>query len=131
VEQRKPKLGLHYRLFAMYKIWCIIIDERTPFSVKIDQTESVDDLKKCIKTEKKPILDAFAADQLTLYKIHVETTKTTYTTIVQDISQDLNNPEKATQLDALDELSEVFGTMGPPKEGIHILVERPAGESIQ
>jgi len=115
----------------MYKIWCIIIGETTPFSVKIDQTESVDDLKKSVKKEKVDILDAFAADQLTLYKIHVDTIKTTYTTVVQDISQDLSNTQKVTQLDPMDELSEVFGTMGPPKEKIHILVERPAGESIQ
>jgi len=115
----------------MYKIWCIIIGETTPFSVKVDQTESVHDLKKGVKTEKAPLLNAFAPDQLTLYKIHVDTTKTTYTTVVQDISQDLSNTQKVKRLDPMDELSDVFGTMGPPKEKIHILVERPAGESIQ
>ena len=128
MEQRKPKLGL--RLFAMYKIWCIIVGEMTPFPVKIDQTESVGDLKKCIKQEKEKMLAAYDPDQLTLYKILVKTTKTTYTTIVQDISQDLSDRQKATKLDPMDELSEVFGAMGPPKERVHILVERPAGESI-
>ena len=50
VEQRKPKLGLHCHPFAMsYMIWCIIIGNTTPFSVKINQTESVDDLKMRIR----------------------------------------------------------------------------------
>jgi len=116
----------------MYTIWCIVVGETIPFSVEVHQTETVDELKDHIKKETKPTFDAFDADQLTLYKIDVDATdKNTYIKIVQDISQDLSDTEKATKLDALDELSEVFGTMGPPKKSIHILVECPAGESIQ
>jgi len=116
----------------LYTIWCIIVGETTPFLVEIDETESVDQLKKDIKQTAEPRFAAFAAVQLTLYKIDVDPTdENTYIPIVQDISQDLSNTDKATELDAVDELSEDFGTTHPSKERIHILVVPPAAsESI-
>ena len=70
--------------------------------------------------------------KLTLYKIDVDATnKNTYIPIVQDISQDLSNIQKATELNPVDELSEVFQTVHPPKKRIHILVTCPTGESIK
>ena len=47
---------------------------------------------------------------------------------MQDISQDLSNTDKATELR---ELSEVFEAKHPPKKRIQILVECPAGELIK
>jgi len=90
-------------------------------------------LKKDIKKRAEPRLAAFAADQLTLYKIDVDPTdKDTYIPIVQDISQDLSNTDKATKLKAVDELSKVFGMTHPSKKRVHILVVPPAaGELIQ
>jgi Crinkler effector protein N-terminal domain len=35
----------------LYRLLCIVIGENTPFSVKIDDAELVDDLKKAIKQE--------------------------------------------------------------------------------
>ena len=53
---------LHHCLFAMlYTIWCIILGETTPFSVKIDQYELVDVLKDRIMKEKEHRLDYFPA----------------------------------------------------------------------
>ena len=41
------------------------------FSVTIQSSKTVDDLKKAIKEEKKPRLDHIAADELTLYKVSI------------------------------------------------------------
>jgi len=116
----------------LYTIWCILVGETTPFSVKIDQTASVYKLQDHIKKREELTLDA---SELTLYKIDVDATdKNTYIPIVQDISQDLSNinTDKATELDVVQELSDVFGMTHPSKERIHILVVPPAvaaGES--
>ena len=53
------------------KIFCFLLpnDGRSLFSVSIDNDQTVDDLKKAIKREKKPELDHLAADALILYKV--------------------------------------------------------------
>ncbi|KAH9140658.1 hypothetical protein LEN26_005263, partial [Aphanomyces euteiches] len=37
----------------MLKLFCVVVGEGRPFSVKIDASETVDDLKKKIKEEKE------------------------------------------------------------------------------
>jgi len=123
-----------YMAQTLYSLTCFLIGSDGTFQVKIDRTELVGNLKDAIK-EKKPVaLKDVDADQLTLYKINVDvnaTDKNTYILAVQDISQDLSNSQKATELNPVDELSEVFETGPPPKKKIHILVTCPAGESIK
>ena len=114
-------------LSAMYKIWCIIIGDTTPFSVEIDKTECVDALKQGIKKKAKPMLDAFDTHELTLYKIKDFELKGFDKHTVQEISQNLS---EQTLLNPWIELSTIED--GFPKTGmLHILVEHPAGESIQ
>ena len=48
----------------MFKLFCIVVGEGRPFSVKIAADETVDDLKKKIKEEK---MYQFPADELQLY----------------------------------------------------------------
>ena len=111
----------------MYTIWCIVVGDTTPFSVKIDETKSVDALKKAIKKETKPMFKAFDADRLTLYKIDAKYDEATYENEVESVKpnqdQKLGSP--------LRKLSAVFGQTGPDDDKIHILVEHPAGELIQ
>ena len=109
-----------------YTIWCIIIGDTTPFSVKIDQTESVDDLKMRIKKKIDPRLNAFPFNQLTLYKIKEFELEKFNKHAVQDISQNLS---EQTSLKPWTKVSEITG--GFPENMLHILIEAPAGESIQ
>jgi len=111
----------------MYTIWCIVVGETTPFSVEIDETKSVDALKKAIKKEKKPMFKAFAADRLTLYKINVPFEGSgKHLETVQEIYQNLS---EQTSLGPWIQLSTIEGEFPPGM--LHILVKPPAGESIQ
>jgi len=112
----------------LYTIWCIVIGDTTLFSVNIDETKSVDALKQVIKKEEEPRFDAFAAHELTLYKIKEAKLEESgkYLEAVQEISQNLS---KQTSLDPWIELSTIEG--GFPNCMLHILIEPPAGESIQ
>lgn len=56
-------IGLH--------VFCLENGEAVLFSVKVDQTKTVDDLKKLIKSEKTPWVDDVVADELTLWRASV------------------------------------------------------------
>ena len=49
--------------------WILGDDSRRVFPVKISSSETVGYLKKAIKDEKKPKLDAITADSLDLWKV--------------------------------------------------------------
>jgi Crinkler effector protein N-terminal domain len=110
-----------------YTILCIITGETTPFSVTIDETQSVGELKDAIKKETEPELNAFDAHTLTLYRIDVNGSNNESTRELQKISQD---PSKNEELDPLDKLRDVFKPTGPTHQMIQILVQPPGGESI-
>jgi len=100
-------------------IWCIVVGERTPFPVTIDETESVGALKDHIKksTRWPPFY------KLTLYKFEVKFEESgKHLEAVQKISQNLS---EQTSLDSWMELSPIEG--GFPKGMLHILVRPPEG----
>jgi Crinkler effector protein N-terminal domain len=111
-----------------YTVWCIVIGEDIPFSVKVDKSQSVHALKGAIKKEKKHTFNSVDANVLTLYHINVDTSKKQkiYLKEVQKLSQNLNEDAR---LDPVHELKEVFGSPGPTSQRIHILVQHPRGES--
>ncbi|KAF9143511.1 hypothetical protein BGX20_007131, partial [Mortierella sp. AD010] len=53
------------------KLFCIVENESTSFSVEILDIETVDDLKKVIKTAKSNDLSKIDADRLTLWKASI------------------------------------------------------------
>ena len=55
----------------LYKLFCLIENSSTAFSVTIVATETVDDLKKRIKDEKSNALQNVDADQLKLWKVEI------------------------------------------------------------
>jgi len=59
------------RQLPNWRIFCVIIDENSPFSVKIQSDATVGELKRAIKVKKQPSFDDFAADRLTLFKVDV------------------------------------------------------------
>jgi translation initiation factor 2 alpha subunit (eIF-2alpha) len=111
-----------------YTLFCVMIGRTTPFSVEVDETQSVDKLKKAIKKEQAHELGAFDAVALTLYKIKVDgSNKQEYIQKVQAISQD---PSKnAEELNPISKLSKCFEKEDLTEPVIRILVQPPQGES--
>ncbi|KAF9160364.1 hypothetical protein BGX20_002544 [Mortierella sp. AD010] len=71
IEQASTSKSNRFATATKLKIFCIVKNESTSFSVDILDSETVDDLKKAIKEAKKPKLDKFGADELTLYKVSI------------------------------------------------------------
>jgi hypothetical protein len=94
------------------------------FPVDIEETRTVDHLKKEIKTEKKEEFNALDADALNLYKINVDGSNEDYIERVNRLALDLSSLKT---LDPLKKLSKVFEGTSPPEETIHILVQPPKG----
>jgi hypothetical protein len=104
-------------------LFCLVDGEATSqaFSVDIEQTKAVDQLKKVIKTEKAPRFDDVAADELTLWKVEIPDDDDD-----EEIPFLLNavSTKDKKKLKATRELNEFF-TKPPPKKTIHIIVQRP------
>ncbi|KAF9159109.1 hypothetical protein BGX20_003103, partial [Mortierella sp. AD010] len=98
---------------------CIEDGKATPFSVKIDRGEIVDELKKVIKTEKPIDFHDVDADQLKLFKVSIPLAPLNERKPIP-----LNQVDSATELDPTDDLFDVFKET-PPKKTIHIIVHRP------
>ena len=132
---------------ARPKVCCAIIGEGLVCLVQINKTQTVHDLKECIKEKVAPTLASIGAAALKLYKVNIDirendeddgdetkcdrafltiSQNTTYTQEIQDLStepkQVLTNPSR--------KLSAIFQSSRPVDGWIHILVELPPGESI-
>jgi hypothetical protein len=119
-----PLLPMPYRLF------CAIYGENTTFAVNIDETQTVDELKKRIKAEKDPELASYAADSFTLYKVNINISKEEiYAEVMEKIKQSSITDDRKKMVPAY-ELSDYWEESNPPKKTIHILVQLPRGESI-
>ncbi|KAF9276056.1 hypothetical protein BGZ68_010294 [Mortierella alpina] len=90
------------------------------FSVKIQPDDTVDDLKKLIKTEQAPAFDDVTANILTLWKVSLSIPDDEEeTSIILDALSDKK------KLPPTNRLSRLF--VGPPLEDtIHIIVQRPS-----
>ena len=108
-------------------IFCIILGDNRAFSVDIEETKTVDHLKDEIKMKRKHDLVGCDAVWLELYQLKGINFDAPYLEKVRKISQDLGGQE-SPKLDLWLELSTIKG--GFPKGMLHILVEPPAGESI-
>ncbi|KAG0008273.1 hypothetical protein BGZ81_004183, partial [Podila clonocystis] len=106
---------------------CIENGETTPFSVKVDRNEIVDELKKAIKTEKAPRYDDVAADDLTLWRVSIPLVPLNERKPVF-----LSEVDSAIELDPADDISDVFEPkltrkIHEPKtpKKLDIIVKRP------
>ncbi|KAG0060267.1 hypothetical protein BGZ89_012410 [Linnemannia elongata] len=104
-------------------LFCLVDGEATfqAFSVDIEQTKTVDQLKKVIKTEKSPRFDDVAADELTLWRVSIPI-------IEEDDELPIilcNVDDKVKKkLGPATRLSKVFPE-ALPEETIHVVVQRP------
>ncbi|KAF9081985.1 hypothetical protein BGX27_004680, partial [Mortierella sp. AM989] len=102
------------------KLFCILDGDSSAFPVKLDSDDTIGELKKAIKEEKKPRLDDIDADKLLLYQIAIPDEGT---------QVNLNNVDSPKPLlKATTEIAEVFGT-APPKKTIHVIVQRPYADA--
>ncbi|KAF8932529.1 hypothetical protein BGZ47_011345 [Haplosporangium gracile] len=104
-------------------LFCLVDGDSTSnaFSVEIAPTKTVDSFKKLIKSEKAPLFDDVAADQLTLWRVCIPDDD-------EDDNDEIPLLEKITEkkkLKATTKLSKVFDTE-LPDETIHIIVQRPS-----
>ena len=108
-----------------------IIGTDITFEVTLSNTQSVSDLKEQIKATNEHTLASFDAATLTLYKVKIDVSKTeTFKHIMKDMTwgsvffdgQELDLPST--------KLLDIFHESDLPGLSIHILIKRPAGESI-
>ncbi|KAK3837560.1 MAG: hypothetical protein J3R72DRAFT_195679 [Linnemannia gamsii] len=92
------------------------------FSVDIDQTKTVDHLKKFIKTEIPDTFNGVYAKDLILWRVSILITRDN-----SEIPILFNNiaKEEKGKLHPADDLSDIFDEK-PPKKTIHIIVQRPS-----
>ncbi|KAG0019072.1 hypothetical protein BGZ82_000267 [Podila clonocystis] len=100
-------------------LFCLVNGEATPFSIKIPSNDTIDELKKMIKTEKTPEFDDIAADKLTLWHVSIPIPPPTERKAVF-----LSEVESPTELDPSDDILDAF-TDSPPKKTIRVIVQRP------
>lgn len=97
---------------------CFIPGGKNVFSIKIDETERVDQLKDAIKLKKAPELDDFAMDALTSYRGTISNDKKTRMNELKGLD------------DELQQLSEIFRE-SPPAGKIYVtLVQTSEGQSV-
>ncbi|KAF9320026.1 hypothetical protein BG003_007388 [Podila horticola] len=106
----------------LLSLFCLVDGEATSnvFSIKVPSNDTVDDLKKLIKTEKSPAFDDIPADKLTLWRVSIPIVPANkHNPIV------LNEIDSPTELSPADDISDVFEVQ-QPKKTIHIIVQRPS-----
>ncbi|KAF9419455.1 hypothetical protein BGZ76_004242 [Entomortierella beljakovae] len=101
-------------------LFCVIEFNSTPFSVYINPSNTIGDLKKAIKKEKANEFAKLDAYKLTLFQIDAPSTPK------RPINLDMLTNERINPkvLDPTSDISEVYET-DPSKETIHILVQKP------
>ncbi|KAF9408640.1 hypothetical protein BGZ76_005819, partial [Entomortierella beljakovae] len=108
------------------KLFCILDGDSSAFPVKLAIDDTIGELKKAIKEEKKPRLDDIASDELVLFQVSIpigdeeddEDDKPVF------LIDHRSNAKKIGAKKAATEISEVFGT-SPPKKTIHAIIQRP------
>jgi len=114
-----------------YTLNCIVLGEKSAFPVKINNTQSVGDLKKEIREQKAPEFNSFAPDKLKVYKLNIAISDPDYPKVQADISGKKFECNETDKLEPVVGLSEYFGDSNPPKKSaIHIVVVTPQSKSI-
>jgi hypothetical protein len=108
----------------MYKFFCLLDNLGGPFSVKIDKTETVDDLRKKITQEKRVDLADVDADHLNLYLGDIPTDKPGYMERAYAKFKELSEVDLLSPLDEL----EIIFESPPARQTIHILIRYPRGK---
>ncbi|KAF8977857.1 hypothetical protein BGZ46_007074, partial [Entomortierella lignicola] len=101
------------------KLFCVIDKDATVFPVEVAVDDSIGGLKKRIKEEKPIDLSDVDADKLSLWKISIPSAPKRIITL-----DNLEAEDKTELDDSTADISELFD-QDPPKNTIHIIIERP------
>jgi len=110
-----------------YTLWCLVLGEKSTFSVKVDETQSVDELKKVIRNEKPRPLNDVSAHELTLYKLASDVDENQ--SEVEDIKHELFDLKKRA-LKPRDKLANILSNTANLEKIVHILVVPPQSKSM-
>ena len=130
VVQFKTTIDSHHIRIMPYTLFCAIIGhkDKAPFSVKIDKTETVYELKTRIKAKNEHALASLNAYDLMLYKVDIDVSKKdTLAEVLLQISQ--GSITTNGELNPLSTISEYYEAT-PRGKRIHILIQLPRGELI-
>ena len=114
----------------VYTLWCLVLGDKTTFSVKVDGTQTVDELKEAIKNQALHKFENVDAYELTLYRVEGDQSCTWQERIdeFERLSQNLNEGTKLGDVEQ--QLSEIFGESPPKGKKYYILVVPPQCKSI-
>ena len=114
----------------VYTLFCIVLGQKSTFSVEVDETQTVGELKRAIKNTKPIDFKDVDADHLTLHqiKIVISDNDDEYDNVMNGISQPDYVFDPKHTLIPTSKISKYF-EQGPEGD-IHILVELPKGKSI-
>lgn len=111
-----------------YTLICAILGTDVVFTITLDDTPTVADLKKEIKATNENTIASFDARRLTLYKVKLRVSELeTFREVMEDISRDSIYGEELDY--PFSKLLETFKESDLPEKTIHVLVRFPAGES--
>jgi len=111
------------------RIACFVPGNLSIFAVDIDEQRWVADLKEGIRNKKPNKFNNVDADELTLYRVEVDTPCDEQKRIdeLEQLSRNLNG---RTKLDSEQVLSGLFGESPPQGKKYYVLVQVPEGKSI-
>ena len=110
---------------------CAVLGTDTTFEVTLRSTDSIYALKKSIKAEKQRTFDSIEADTLKLFKVKMDISNTeNYEEATKAVAQELLVCPMQELKYPHAKLLDIFPESDLNTLRIHVLVERPAGESI-
>ena len=100
----------------LYTIFCLVLEEKTAFSVKIEKNETVDELKKLVKRERSDVFADIAFVSLELYRVDIADNKN----LVANVNKKMER--QPTALRGTHKIANM--RVGAPKDKvIHIVVK--------
>lgn len=110
------------------KLFCLVygdIPSKHAFSIKIPNTDNIDELKKLIRKEKSPELDTFAADKLELWKVNIPVSE------LATLDKNFDNKYiEKERLFPFSDIEDIFPNP-PDRKHLHIIVQTPTTPKLQ
>lgn len=91
------------------ELFCIIDGESIPFSIKVNQQDTIGELKDAIKKEKEHECEEFDANKLTLWHSDLASSPTRQITLENLLNDDSLNKKPKEIEDGTYDVLEVFG----------------------
>jgi hypothetical protein len=115
-----------------YTILYIIEGDKDAFPVKISSNDMVGSLKEAIRRQRFQTLAGVEAARLRLYHVALPTVdpqnRQTQIDYAAKVQEEMDKSQPPPELrDSVRTLTDVFNDIPPPRETLHIIVQRPSG----